>query len=121
MGLSFKPNTNDMREAPSLTIVRELMKEGATVKAFDPASMEESIKLLPGLIACKDSYDVAEGADALVIITEWPQFRNLDFERLKKAMRQPLLLDLRNVYDTERVVGFGFRHVSVGRPSGGPA
>jgi UDPglucose 6-dehydrogenase len=120
LGLSFKPNTNDMREAPSLTILRELMKEGATVKAYDPASIEESIKLLPGLIACKDTYDVADGADGLIIMTEWNQFRNLDFERLKKSMRIPLLLDLRNVYDSERVVGFGFRHVSVGRPLKGP-
>jgi len=120
LGLSFKPNTNDMREAPSLTILKPLIKEGATVKAYDPASMEESIKLLPGLIACKDTYDVAEGADGLIIMTEWNQFRNLDFERLKKSMRTPLLLDLRNVYDSERVVGFGFRHVSVGRPSKDP-
>lgn len=120
LGLSFKPNTNDMREAPSLTILKALMKEGATVKAYDPASMEESIKLLPGLIACKDTYDVAEGADGLIIMTEWNQFRNLDFERLKKSMRTPLLLDLRNVYDSERVVGFGFRHVSVGRPARDP-
>ena len=120
LGLSFKPNTNDMREAPSLTILRELMKEGAIVKAYDPASMEESIKLLPGLIACKDTYDVADGVDGLIIMTEWNQFRNLDFERLNKSMRIPLLLDLRNVYDSERVVGFGFRHVSVGRPLKNP-
>ena len=96
------------------------MKEGAAVKAYDPASMEESIKLLPGLTACKDTYDVADGADGLIIMTEWNQFRNLDFERLKKVMRNRLLLDLRNVYDTERVVGFGFHHVSVGRPTKGP-
>jgi UDPglucose 6-dehydrogenase len=120
LGLSFKPNTNDMREAPSLTILKALMKEGATVKAYDPASMEESIKLLPGLIACKDTYDVAEGADGLIIMTEWNQFRTLDFERLKTSMRTPLLLDLRNVYDSERVVAFGFRHVSVGRPTKDP-
>ncbi len=120
LGLSFKPNTNDMREAPSLTILKEMMKEGAVVKAYDPAAMEETTKLLPGLIACKDTYDVADGADGLVIMTEWNQFRNLDFDRLKKAMRQPLFLDLRNVYDSERVVGMGFRHVSVGRPARGP-
>jgi UDPglucose 6-dehydrogenase len=120
LGLSFKPNTNDMREAPSLTILKALMKEGASVKAYDPASMEESIKLLPGLITCKDSYDVAEGADGLIIMTEWNQFRTLDFERLKQSMRMPLLLDLRNVYDSERVVAFGFRHVSVGRPTRDP-
>jgi UDPglucose 6-dehydrogenase len=121
LGLSFKPNTNDMREAPSLTILNALMKEGAVVKAYDPASMEETTKLLPGLIACKDTYDVADGADGLVIMTEWNQFRNLDFDRLKKSMRHPLLLDLRNVYDSERVVGMGFHHVSVGRPTRGPS
>lgn len=121
LGLSFKPNTNDMREAPSLTILKEMMKEGAVVKAYDPASMEETTKLLPGMIACKDTYDVADGADGLVIMTEWNQFRNLDFDRLKKSMRHPLLLDLRNVYDSERVVGMGFHHVSVGRPTRGPS
>ncbi|MDR4478425.1 MAG: UDP-glucose/GDP-mannose dehydrogenase family protein [Nitrospira sp.] len=121
LGLSFKPNTNDMREAPSLTILGELMKEGATIRAYDPASMEESTKLLPGMVPCQDTYDVAEGADGLIIMTEWNQFRNLDFERLKKSMRQPLLLDLRNTYESDRVVGFGFRHVSVGRPTRDPA
>jgi len=121
LGLSFKPNTNDMREAPSLTILKEMMKEGAVVKAYDPAAMEETTKLLPGLIACKDTYDVADGADGLVIMTEWNQFRNLDFDRLKKSMRHLLLLDLRNVYDSERVVGMGFHHVSVGRPTRGPS
>ena len=121
LGLSFKPNTNDMRESPSLTILKEMMKEGAVVKAYDPAAMEETTKLLPGLIACKDTYDVADGADGLVIMTEWNQFRNLDFDRLKKSMRHPLLLDLRNVYDSERVVGMGFHHVSVGRPTRGPS
>jgi UDPglucose 6-dehydrogenase len=103
-----------------LTILSELMKDGATIRAYDPASMEESTKLLPGMVPCQDAYDVAEGADALIIMTEWNQFRNLDFERLKKCMRLPLLLDLRNTYDTDRVVGFGFRHVSVGRPTKDP-
>ena len=120
LGLSFKPNTNDMREAPSLTILNALMKEGAKVQAYDPVAMEEATKLLPGMIPCKDMYDVAEHADGLVIMTEWNQFRNLDFVRLKPAMRQPLLLDLRNVYDSERVTGHGFRHVSVGRPTRDP-
>ncbi|HSN05363.1 MAG TPA: UDP-glucose/GDP-mannose dehydrogenase family protein [Nitrospira sp.] len=120
LGLSFKPNTNDMREAPSLTILNALMKEGAKVRAYDPVAMEEATSLLPGMTPCKDMYDVAEHADGLVIMTEWNQFRNLDFVRLKQAMRQPLLLDLRNVYDSERVTGHGFRHVSVGRPTGEP-
>ena len=121
LGLSFKPNTNDMREAPSLTILSELMKEGATIRAYDPASMEESVKLLPGMVACQDTYDVAEGADGLIIMTEWNQFRNLDFERLKKSLKEPLLLDLRNTYESDRVVAYGFRHVSVGRTTKNPA
>jgi UDPglucose 6-dehydrogenase len=120
LGLSFKPNTNDMREAPALTILKELMKEGATVRGYDPVSMDEATKLIPGMIPCKDTYDVAENADGLIIMTEWNQFRNLDFDRLKQTMRQRLLLDLRNVYDSDRVTGHGFRHVSVGRPTREP-
>lgn len=120
LGLSFKPNTNDLREAPALTILPELIKEGAKVQAFDPVSMEEASKLVPGMKPCHDTYDVAEGADALIIMTEWNQFRTLDFERLKKMMRQPVLIDLRNVYDLDRVTSFGFRHVSVGRKSAEP-
>ena len=120
LGLSFKPNTNDMREAPSLTILNALIKEGAMVRGYDPVAMEEATKLIPGMTPCKDMYDVAEQVDGLIIMTEWNQFRNLDFERLKLAMRQPLLLDLRNVYDSERVTGYGFRHVSVGRPTKEP-
>ncbi|GKS59977.1 UDP-glucose 6-dehydrogenase [Nitrospira sp.] len=121
LGLSFKPNTNDLREAPALMILGHMMKEGAHVKAFDPVALEEATKLLPGLQGCGDTYDVAEGADALIIMTEWNQFRTLDFDRLKKMMRQPLLIDLRNVYDADRVTPFGFRHVSVGRTTREPS
>ena len=121
LGLSFKPNTNDMREAPSLTILPALMKEGATVRAYDPVAMEEASKLLPGMIACKDTYEVADQADGLIIMTEWNQFRTLDFDRLKQMMKSKLLLDLRNVYDSDRVVAHGFRHVSVGRTTREPA
>ena len=101
------------------------MKEGATIRAYDPASMEESVSSCPAWFACQDTYDVAEGADGLIIMTEWNQFRNLDFERLKKSLKEPLLLDLRNTYESDRVVAYGFRHVSVGRttrirpPNGG--
>ncbi len=120
LGLSFKPNTSDLREAPALAIARQLMKEGAVIRAYDPAALEEGSKLLPGLIPCKDAYDTAEGSDALIIITEWNQFRNLDFDRLKTALRRPLLIDLRNVYDPARIAGFGFHYVSVGRPDRKP-
>ncbi|ALA60868.1 UDP-glucose dehydrogenase family protein [Nitrospira moscoviensis] len=116
LGLSFKPNTNDLREAPALALGQELLAAGAAVRVYDPAALEEACRALPKLQACRDAYHAAEGADALIIVTEWNQFRNLDFERLKSVMRRPLLLDLRNVYDPQRVAAAGFRHVSVGRP-----
>jgi UDPglucose 6-dehydrogenase len=120
LGLSFKPNTNDLREAPALAISQGLLAEGATIRAYDPAALEEACRILPGLQACRNTYDVAEGADALIIMTEWNQFRNLDFEKLKAVMRHPVLLDLRNVYDSDRVASAGFQYVSVGRPVAGP-
>ena len=92
LGLSFKPNTNDLRDAPALAILSEFMKEGATVRAYDPASMEESTKPLPASCPAKMPMTSAEGADGLILMTEWNQFRTLDFDRLKKVMRQPLLL-----------------------------
>jgi UDPglucose 6-dehydrogenase len=116
LGLAFKPNTNDLREAPALALGQELLAAGAAIRVYDPAALEEACRALPKLQACRDAYHAAEGADALIIVTEWNQFRNLDFERLKSIMRRPLLLDLRNVYDPQRVAAAGFRHVSVGRP-----
>jgi UDPglucose 6-dehydrogenase len=121
LGLSFKPNTNDLREAPALAIAQILMKQGATIRAYDPVALEEASRTLNGLVPCRDAYHAAEGADALILVTEWNQFRNLDFERLKSLMRQPMLFDLRNVYEPTRVTTFGFLHVSVGRPLKGPA
>ena len=120
LGLSFKPNTNDLREAPALTIVEGLVKEGCAVRVHDPAAMEEGSKLLPKMTPCADPYEAAKGSDALVIMTEWNQFRNLEFDRLKTLLRQPLLIDLRNVYEPDRVAGMGFRYVSVGRPTREP-
>jgi UDPglucose 6-dehydrogenase len=120
LGLSFKPNTNDLREAPALAIGQELLAEGATIRAYDPEALEEACRILPKLQPSRDVYDAAEGADALIIMTEWNLFRNLDFEKLKTVMRNPVLLDLRNVYDPERVTAAGFKHVSVGRPAQGP-
>ena len=120
LGMSFKPNTNDLREAPALSIAQALMDEGATVRVFDPVALEDSCRILQGLIPCRDAYDAAEGAEALVIVTEWNQFRNLDFARLKTLMRKPILFDLRNIYDPQQIARQGFRHFSVGRPSKGP-
>jgi UDPglucose 6-dehydrogenase len=121
LGLSFKPNTNDLRDAPALAIAQELMKQGGTVRAYDPAALEEACQILQGLVPCKDAYEAAEGADALILMTEWNQFRTLDFDRLKPLLRQPIFFDLRNVYEPDRVAAFGFRHISVGRPSKAPS
>ena len=115
LGLSFKPNTNDLREAPALAIGKELLAEGAVIRAYDPEALEEACRILPTLQPCRDAYHAAEGADALIIMTEWNQFRSLDFERLKAVMSHPVLLDLRNIYDPERVAMAGFKHISVGR------
>ena len=120
LGLSFKPNTNDIREAPALAIGRALLAEGASIRAYDPEALTEACQIMPELQPCQDTYHAAEGADALVIMTEWNVFRTLDFEKLKSIMRVPVLLDLRNVYDPERVGAAGFKYVSVGRMAQSP-
>jgi UDPglucose 6-dehydrogenase len=116
LGLSFKPNTNDLRDAPALTILEHLMKEGCSVRVYDPVALEEAIKMLPDLVHCTNPYDVAQSADALVLMTEWNQFRNLDLERVKGALRRPIFIDLRNVYEPSRLESLGFHYISVGRP-----
>jgi UDPglucose 6-dehydrogenase len=116
LGLTFKPNTNDMREAPSLTILPELHRKGASIKAYDPAGMGEAARLLPFVKLCRDAYDCMAGADLLVLMTEWHQFRNLDWERVKELMPVPRVVDLRNVYEPEKVRGSGIGYCSVGRP-----
>jgi UDPglucose 6-dehydrogenase len=116
LGLSFKPNTNDLREAPAIAIAERLLAEGCTVRVYDPAAMEEGSKLLRGAIPCADAYDAAHGADALVLMTEWNLFRNLDLPKIKAGLRQPLFIDLRNVYDPERMAAMGFQYISIGRP-----
>jgi UDPglucose 6-dehydrogenase len=115
LGVAFKPNTDDMREAPSLSIIPALQDAGATIRAYDPAAMHEAKPLLPGVEWCEDAYQVAEGADAVVLITEWNEFRALDLERLGSLMRTRALADLRNVYPPEDVRRRGFAYVSVGR------
>lgn len=116
LGLTFKPNTDDMREAPSLSIIQGLQDAGARVTAFDPEGMTAAAEMLSGVTFGNDPYAISEGADALVIVTEWDAFRALDFKRLKAAMRSPLLVDLRNVYRRELVAKHGFRYASIGRP-----
>ena len=117
LGLSFKPNTNDLRDAPALTIAERLLEEGSVVRAYDPVALEEALGILPKLLPCADAYQAAEGADALVLVTEWNQFRNLDLQRIKTALRQPVFIDLRNVYEPDRLTALGFRHTAVGRPA----
>ena len=116
LGVAFKPNTDDMRDAPSLAIVPALQDAGATVRAYDPAAMHEAGPLLPGVQWCTDAYDAAVGADVLVIITEWNEFRALDLDRVGASMKQKVLVDLRNVYRAEDVRTQGFRYTSIGRP-----
>jgi UDPglucose 6-dehydrogenase len=115
LGLSFKPNTDDIRDAPSLFIIRSLLEEKTKIRAYDPVSMKEAKKILPQVKYCEDSYDAAKGADALVIVTEWNQFRNLDLDRIKKLLKKPYFFDLRNIYDPEKLRKKGFRYFSVGR------
>jgi len=117
LGVTFKPNTDDVRESPSLVIIPALQAEGARVRAYDPKGMTEAARLLPGVEWGRDSYQVARDADALVLLTEWNEFRGLDLARLRRLMRRPVLIDLRNVYDPERVARAGFAYVSVGRPA----
>jgi len=116
LGLTFKPNTDDMRDAPSLAIIPALKDRGATVQAFDPIGMDEARELLDGVDFKDDPYAAAAGADVLVIITEWDQFRALDLDRIKLLMRTPVLVDLRNIYKPDDMAARGFAYSSVGRP-----
>lgn len=116
LGLTFKPNTDDMREAPSLDIVQALLDAGARVRAYDPQGMDAAREMLSGIDYAVSAYDAAEGADCLVLVTEWDAFRSLDFERLKAIMRVPRLVDLRNVYRDADLNSHGFAYTSVGRP-----
>ncbi len=115
LGLTFKPNTDDMREAPSLVIVPALVAHGARVRAYDPHGMGEAKKLLPKLETVSDPYACVAGADAMVILTEWDQFRALDLGRVKRAMKSPIVVDLRNIYRPDDMAAKGFSYVSVGR------
>ncbi len=115
LGLAFKPDTDDMREAPSIPLITGLRDMGAKVRAFDPASMKEARRELPDIDYCDDAYSCAEGADALVIVTEWVQFRALDLPRLKRIMKQPIVVDLRNVYRPAELEELGFAYTGIGR------
>ena len=116
LGLTFKPNTDDMRDAPSLDIIPALQAEGAVIKAFDPEGMHEAKKILKDVHFMDGPYQALEGADGVVLITEWDQFRALDLKRMKSLLRVPLVVDLRNIYRSTEMVEAGFSYVSVGRP-----
>ena len=120
LGLAFKPNTDDMRDAPSIPLAASLIEQGASVVAFDPASMAHAEPLIPGIECAKDAYTVADGADALVIVTEWDEFRALDLEKLAKRMRGRVLVDLRNVYDSDEAQRAGLDYRAIGRASRRP-
>jgi UDPglucose 6-dehydrogenase len=117
LGLTFKPNTDDMRDSPSLDIVPALIAAGAVVRVYDPEGMHEAKKLIDGVIWCDTAYECMGGADCLAIVTEWNEFRALDLKRVKGLLRQPVMVDLRNVYDPATTAAAGFRYTSIGRPS----
>jgi UDPglucose 6-dehydrogenase len=120
LGLTFKPNTDDMRDAPSIPLITALHDMGATVRAYDPVGMEQAKLALPDVIYCDGPYECVEGADALVFVTEWEQFRALDLDRIKRAMAaSPVIVDLRNIYRPEEMIERGFIYESVGRPRNG--
>ncbi len=115
LGLSFKPETDDMRESPAIDIIKELQNRGATVKAFDPVAMEEAKHSLPDIEFATDEFDAIEGADVLVFLTEWNQFRALDMEKVKRLLKSPKIADLRNIYEPSDMREMGFEYVGVGR------
>jgi UDPglucose 6-dehydrogenase len=115
LGLTFKPNTDDMRDAPSLAIIQSLLDGGAMVRAYDPEGMEAAKAMMPGVTYCTSAYEAATGADAVTIVTEWDTFRALDLKRLASVMAGPVMVDLRNIYRPDDVVKAGFAYSSVGR------
>ena len=115
LGLAFKPETDDMRDSPTIPLIKGLQELGAMIRAYDPGAIENSKKIFENVTYCGDAYETADGADALVIATEWNEFRALKLERIKKLLKQPLIIDLRNVYDPQRMKAEGFTYISVGR------
>ena len=115
LGLSFKPNTDDIRFAPSIDIIKGLLKDGARVKAYDPYAMDKMKDILKDVEYCKDAYEAAESSDALVIITEWSEFKELDLEKIKQLLNNPIIVDGRNIYDLDKMKELGFKYICIGR------
>jgi UDPglucose 6-dehydrogenase len=120
LGLAFKPNTDDMREAKSIEIIAKLLSAGVHIQTYDPAAMENARRIFPNITYCQSAYQTAEEADALVIVTEWREFKLLDMEKLRKLMKRPLIFDGRNIYNVDRMVAAGFDYFSIGRPGRKP-
>jgi UDPglucose 6-dehydrogenase len=120
LGLTFKPNTDDMRDSPSLAILPALRAAGAAIRAYDPEGMAEARTLLPDLVYCASAYEAMEGADALVLVTEWNEFRALDLARVKALLTAPVIVDLRNIYKPDAMAEAGFRYTSIGRQPATP-
>jgi UDPglucose 6-dehydrogenase len=118
LGLTFKPNTDDMREAPSIAIATALQDGGAHVRGYDPEGMEQAQPVLPGVELCDSAYQCITGADAMVIVTEWNEFRALNLKRAKKLLKAPVVVDLRNIYRPDEMARLGFTYASVGRAAG---
>jgi UDPglucose 6-dehydrogenase len=117
LGLAFKPNTDDLRDAKSLEIIANLLAENAVVRAYDPIAMANTRKIFPGIGYCENPYEAVKGADTLVIVTEWNEFKFIDLLRVKETMAQPIIFDGRNIYDPERMRRLGFDYYCVGRPA----
>jgi UDPglucose 6-dehydrogenase len=117
LGLAFKPNTDDMRDAPAIDIAQGLLAGGASVRAYDPISMDNARELLPAVELLDDPYKMADGCDALMVVTEWNEFKNLDLERILTLLKQPVLLDGRNIYNPEYMLSLGYTYLGIGRGS----
>jgi len=115
LGLSFKPNTDDMRLAPSVSVIQSLLEEGVRISAYDPQAMDNTKKIFKNIKFCKTSYEVAKNADCLLILTEWNEFKELDFKRIKRLLRQPIIIDGRNIYNPKKLKDLGFKYIGMGR------
>ena len=115
LGLAFKPETDDMRNAPSIDIIEALQKEGAKIRAYDPQAAHNAKKILKDVTFCQDFYTLSKGCDCLLLLTEWEEFRNIDFTKLKKLMRQKIIFDGRNMFERQDLQKFGFEHHGLGR------
>ena len=115
LGLSFKPQTNDIRESPAIEMIEALLSGGAVVKAYDPVAMETAVKLMPKVTYCDDAYELANGSDALILVTEWDEFKELDMRKMASLMSYPVIVDSRNLYDPEEMAQAGFVYEGIGR------